>query len=147
MSAAGFVIKPSSALFIQSLYWLFFFFKGAVCSFGGDIQTQNFYIYNINEVIIQNQIYFPHKCINKLFSGVNKAPSTLFGNTSLAGSATYKQSKNSMELRCTLRSVCLFSLFNHENVTCVSLFRLFRRWRHRAPLLCVCVFFFFFFFK
>ena len=27
--------------------------KGALCSFGQEIQTQNFYIYNINEVMIQ----------------------------------------------------------------------------------------------
>ena len=34
-------------------------FKGALCSFGEEIQSQNFYIYNINEVIIQT-IYFSH---------------------------------------------------------------------------------------
>ena len=31
------------------------FFKGALCRFGEEIQTQNVYIYNINEVIIQTQ--------------------------------------------------------------------------------------------
>ena len=31
--------------------------KGALCRFGGEIQTQNFNIYNTNEVIIQTQNY------------------------------------------------------------------------------------------
>ena len=30
--------------------------KGALCGFGGDIQTENFNIYNTNEVIIQAHI-------------------------------------------------------------------------------------------
>ena len=35
--------------------------KGALCNFGEEIQTQNFNVYNINEVIIQNQkyLFFP----------------------------------------------------------------------------------------
>ena len=32
--------------------------KGPLCSFGGEIQTLTFDIYNINEVIIQTQIFF-----------------------------------------------------------------------------------------
>ena len=45
--------------------------KGAMCSFGDEIKTQNFNINNINEVIIQNIVYF-HRWINKLFSASAK---------------------------------------------------------------------------
>ena len=31
------------------------YIKGALCSVGEEIQTQNFYIYNIKEVMIQTQ--------------------------------------------------------------------------------------------
>lgn len=45
------------------------FFKGALV----EIQTQNFYIYKINEVIRQTwNIYFANNCINKLFLEKNK---------------------------------------------------------------------------
>ena len=50
------------------------------------VQTQNFDIYNIHEVIIQTQK-------NKLFSLDNKVPRTLFEARKLAGYATFKQSK------------------------------------------------------
>ena len=33
----------------------FLLYKGVPCHFGEEIQTPNFYIYNINEVIIQTQ--------------------------------------------------------------------------------------------
>ena len=32
-------------------------FKGALCRFEGEIQTQNFNIYNIHEVMVQTQKY------------------------------------------------------------------------------------------
>ena len=32
--------------------------KGVLCSSGEEIQTQNYLIYNFNEVIIQTQAYF-----------------------------------------------------------------------------------------
>ena len=32
--------------------------KWALCSVGEEIQTQNFYIYSINEVIIQTNCFF-----------------------------------------------------------------------------------------
>ena len=44
------------------------------CTFRDKIQSQNFNIYNINEVIIQTQKHM----INKLFSEENKVPRTLF---------------------------------------------------------------------
>ena len=46
--------------------------KGALCSSGEEIQTQNINIcYNTN-----SNMYFvpPHNCINKLFSEENKVP-------------------------------------------------------------------------
>lgn len=42
--------------------------KGSLCSFGQDIQTQNCYIYNVNEVILQILI----KTQEYLFSELNK---------------------------------------------------------------------------
>ena len=46
-----------------------FVHKGALCSFGEEIKTQAFIIYNINEVIIQTQkyIFFFHNWINEIF--------------------------------------------------------------------------------
>ena len=35
------------------LLQIFFFFEGTLCSFGEDVQTQNFDIHNIHEVKIQ----------------------------------------------------------------------------------------------
>ena len=67
--------------------------KGALCGFGGDIQTENFNIYNTNEVIIQAHIdrsFVFHNWINKLFSEENKIPRTPFEAWKVAGSATYK---------------------------------------------------------
>ena len=43
------------------------YIKGAFCSFGEEIQTQNFHVYNINKRIIQ-----AHKWANKLFLEENK---------------------------------------------------------------------------
>ena len=44
------------------------YIKGALYSFGRDIQTQNCNVYNINEVLIQTlSIYYFHNWINKLF--------------------------------------------------------------------------------
>ena len=61
---------------------------------GEEIKTQNFYIYSINEGIIQTQKFLPfHNWINKLFSAENKVPRTLFKVRKVAGSATYEQSK------------------------------------------------------
>ena len=45
-------------------------FKEALCSLGEEIQIQNFYIYNINELMIQTQI----TQITGLFSEENKVP-------------------------------------------------------------------------
>ena len=47
----------------------------------------------------------------------------------MAGSATYKQSKNSMKLCYPLRSVCLFSLFSQKKrrKKRICFFGLFRR--------------------
>ena len=58
-------------------------FKGALCSFGKEIQTQNFHIYSINVVKTQTQIY--------LFS-IRKIPRTLFEARKVARSASHKQS-------------------------------------------------------
>ena len=64
--------------------------EGALCSSGEEIQTQNFNIYIINEVM--EQALF-HIWMNKLFSEENKVPRTLFEGRKVAGSATYKQNK------------------------------------------------------
>lgn len=59
------------------------YLKGALCSSKEEIQTQNFYIYSINEVIAQSHkyIYFFHNWINKLFSEETKNPWTLWYKT------------------------------------------------------------------
>ena len=57
--------------------------KGALCSFGEEIQTQNY------EIIMQILFIFS---INKLFSEENKVPGTQFEARKVAGSATCKQS-------------------------------------------------------
>ena len=69
------------------------YFKGELCSFWEEIQTQNCNISNMCEVIIQTQKNVIHKWINKLFSEENKDLRTLFEVTKVAGSAKYKQSK------------------------------------------------------
>ena len=48
-----------------------------VVFWGEEIQTQNSYIYNINEVIRQNK-YFFHNWINKLFSGKQDPQNTVW---------------------------------------------------------------------
>ena len=60
------------------------FIKGALCSFV--VQTQDFDIYNINDVIIQTWK-------SELFSKDNKVPRTQFEARKVVGYATYKQSK------------------------------------------------------
>lgn len=62
-------IKAILLTFILSrLYLRMFGIKGSLCSFGQDIQTQNCYIYNVNEVILQILI----KTQEYLFSELNK---------------------------------------------------------------------------
>ena len=57
-----------------------FFIKGALCSFGEEIQTRNRNIYNINEVKNTNlEIFISfHKWINKLFSEENEVQNTFW---------------------------------------------------------------------
>lgn len=62
-------IKAILLTFILSrLYLRMFGIKRSLCSFGQDIQTQNCYIYNVNEVILQILI----KTQEYLFSELNK---------------------------------------------------------------------------
>ena len=63
--------------------------KGVLGIFG-EVKTQNFDIYNINDVIIQT---FFHSWINKSVSEENMVPRALFEAREVTGSATYKQSK------------------------------------------------------
>ena len=50
-------------------------FKGALCSSGEEIQTQDFDTYNINEVRIQTQKYLSfYNWVNKLLSEKKKDP-------------------------------------------------------------------------
>ena len=72
-----------------SLHSVVALLKKHYVSLGGEIQTQHFYIYNINEVIVQTRL----TQINKLFSEENKSPTTPFEARKMAGSATYRQSK------------------------------------------------------
>ena len=65
-------------------------FKGALCRFGEDIQTQDFNIYVIKVVEVM-QTPKLENWINKLFSEENNVPRTLFEARKVAGSATYKQ--------------------------------------------------------
>ena len=54
--------------------------KEVLCSSGGEMQTQNFNIYDINEEKQYKliNIHLLHNWINKLFSEENKVPRTLF---------------------------------------------------------------------
>ena len=51
--------------------------KGALCSFGGEIQSQSLNIYGVNEAITQTQKYLLYNWRNKLFTEENKVPGTL----------------------------------------------------------------------
>lgn len=84
--------------------------KGALRTLWGEIQTQNFYIYNITEIkyIFQN-------CINKLFSDKNKILGKLFDVREVAGSAKYKQHKKKC---CPLKvGVFIQSLLVHMTIS------------------------------
>ena len=63
-------------------FFLFLCIKGALCSFGEEIQTQNCNINNINEVMIQTGKYVISPLLNK-----QAVPRTLFGARKVAGSA------------------------------------------------------------
>ena len=68
--------------------------KGALRSFGEEIQTQTFNIYNINEAVMQTQKYVLLLRLNKQAALRGKLSSRrLFEAGKVAGSATYKQSK------------------------------------------------------
>ena len=70
-------------------------------------------ICNINEATIQTQeTFILHNRINKLFLEGNYSQDT--EARKVAGSATYKQSKTEKNA-LSIRPVCLFSLFSHEN--------------------------------
>ena len=58
---------PDSALLSSNI-------KGALCSLGEDIQTQNDNICNLNEGIVLTNVYFLHNWLNKLlYKGPQKA--------------------------------------------------------------------------
>ena len=82
-----------------------------------EIKTQNFNIYNINEVIIQTQMYFFFNWVNRLFSEENKLPEHCLKLESWQGpaqKAKVKQYEIVLSFNASLfiqtRRVCLFSV-------------------------------------
>ena len=73
-----------------------------------EIHTQNCNIYKMNEVIIQK--------LEEI-----TANRTLCEARKVAGSATYKESTTVRNCVVLLRSICLSSLFSHENKEFVSI--------------------------
>ena len=66
---------------MRSITTFFFSLTEHYAVFGEEIQTQNFNIYYVNEIIIQTQKYVYttfRNWIKKLFSEENKPPRTLF---------------------------------------------------------------------
>ena len=78
----------------MSLYFTAFPFKGTICSFGEYIKTQDFNIYNTNEVIIQTQknmyIYILLTEYTSCSQRKIRSPELCL---KVAGSAKYKQNK------------------------------------------------------
>ena len=95
--------------FVHWIFYLFIYlfiyftkhspFEGALCSFGEEIQTQNFNFYNI----IQNWI---NKAAFQI--KIRSSVGTLFEVREVAGSDKYEQHQKKC---CPLRSVCLFREF------------------------------------
>ena len=104
--------------------------KGALRSSGGEFQTQNPNIYNINVPNLEF-FFFLLNWVNKLFSEENKVPRTQFEAWRVAGSATYKQSKTDIFQKYTVRLHC-----GGENNVCrcsrlIQIHRL--TWSHVLP--------------
>ena len=86
--------KGLTSFYITYMHLFCFFLKWAPCSSGEEIQTQNFCMYNINDIIMQTQMYSFFPLLNKqaVLRG-KQCPRTLFEAWKVAGSATYNQSK------------------------------------------------------
>ena len=93
-------------------------FKGTMCSSEEEIQTLNFNIYNINEVIIQTLFFFIAE-YTSCSQRKRRYPEHYLKQERWQGPPDGNK-KNSMKLCRPLRLVCLLSLFSHDFLVCLD---------------------------
>ena len=83
--------------------------KGALCSFGEENQTQNLYVYDINEVVIPTSSSFLEVNKQALPRGKEGPQNTVWRLQRWQGPP--HMNRTSRELCCPVRSVCSFRQF------------------------------------